>query len=196
MSSPIISYSGYLAEPYVHINAAAFGFEIIRRLANVKYKDCEGRQCAVPETYMPSFTGALSKIPTTFDKLKNMELLKDVYYKPVATNFTSIDSFAIIGDDVFAFQVTVGLKGKGITHSGLEALYELISKTYPNLNYHIVFVCPQGETNTNNFKAVKISAGGDIILKTFQSIPEDAKRFEGNQWVAEFVIKTSYEIGI
>jgi len=188
-------YRGYLSEPYVHINAAAFGFDLIRRLGNVKYADCKVRQYAVPDTYVQVFKGVSSKIETPFDNLKHIKLLKDVYYRPVTSNFESIDSFAIIGDDVFAFQVTVGLKGKGIKCAGLEALFVLISKTYPNLNYHIVFVCPKGESNTSKFKAVKISDGEDTF-KTFKSIPEDAKRFEGNQWVAEFVVKTSYDIGI
>jgi len=186
----------YLNHIYVHKIVAEFGFNNISRLVNVKYDDIDSnsflREYAKPDSYKLVYQGSTSKVLTKFSNISNLNILKGVYYQPIKNNLASIDSFIIVNDDVFACQVTVGEKEKGIKASGLTKFYEVINKIYPNLNYYIIFLCPDGDENKNNFKAVKI-AGGKAFYKLFRNIPVNVRKFEGNQWITEFGIKTSYE---
>ena len=68
----------------------------------------------------------------------------------------------------------------------------MVNKTFANMNYHLVFLCPAGEKNSINFKAVKIS-NGKKPYSLYNEIPENVQRFEGNQWIATIDIQTSYE---
>ena len=95
---------------------------------------------------------------------------------------------------MFACQVTVGDKKKGVKASGLQNLYEIVHKTFANMNYHIVFLCPAGGKNSKKFKALKIS-DGDETYALYKNIPENVRRFEGNQWISLIEIDPSYEKG-
>ena len=67
----------------------------------------------------------------------------------------------------------------------------MVNKTFANMNYHLVFLCPAGEKNSINFKAVKIS-NGKKSYALYKDIPENVQRFERNQWIAMIDIQTSY----
>ena len=182
-------YRGHLFEVHAHKAVAEHGLKNIRRLSNVEYNDTYSnsllRTHSLPDSYHVLFTGSISKEPTKFEDISTLPIVKNVYYQPYNANFASIDSFVIVDNDVLAFQVTVGSKKNGMKASGLGELYEIVNKTFPNLNYHIIFLCPAGDKNSKNFEAVKISSTGNKVYKNFASIPENAQRFEGNQWISE-----------
>ena len=182
-------YRGHLFEVHAHKAVAEHGLENIRRLRNAEYKDTKSnsllRTYCLPASYNLVFNGSISKAPTKFADLSSLVILKNVYCQPDKMDFASIDSFAIVDNDVLAFQVTVGSKKNGIKASGLGELYEAVNKTFPNLHYHIIFLCAAGEENSMNSEAVKISSTGNKIYKYFANIPENVRRFEGNQWISE-----------
>ena len=86
-------------------------------------------------------------MPIVFDDIATVKIEKEVYYQLKKRNVPSIDSFFIIDNDVFAFRICVGKKKKVVRASGLQKLYNIVSKTFANMNYHIVFLCPAGENN-------------------------------------------------
>ena len=178
-------YRGYVFEVHAHKAVAEHGLKNIRRLSNVTYSKSFLRTYSLPESYRLYFAGSASKSPTEFKDISTLKIVKNVYYQPYKANFASIDSFVIVDNDVLAFQVTVGSKKNGIKASGLGELYEIVNKTFPNLNYHLIFLCPAGDKNSINFEAVKISSTGKKVYKNFANIPENAQRFEGNQWISE-----------
>ena len=193
-----IEYGGTIFESQVHKFVAEFGLQKITRLDNVKYKydeiisNSSPRSFALPDDYELVCYSAASKIPTKFSNNAAVKIEKDVYYQPNKRNFPSIDSFLIKDNDVFAFQITVGGKKDGIKASGLQKLYEIVSNTFPNMSYHIVFLCPVGEKNPLDFKAVKILKKTKVYAH-YKDIPEEVQRFEGNQWFSIINLQTSYE---
>ena len=189
-------YRGNLFEPFVHKFVAEFGLPNIKRLSNAEYNDTDAnsllRSFALQDGYKLHCNGVASKIPAKFSEISDVKIEKEIYYQPNKRNFASIDSFFIKNNDVFAFQITVGTKKNGVKASGLQKLYDIVNKTFANMNYHIVFLCPAGEKNSINFKAVKIADVSGLYAK-YKDIPENAQRFEGNQWISMIDIRPSYE---
>ena len=73
-------YRGYLFEVQAHEVVAARGLSNITRLTNAKYED-KGfsdslRSYALPSTKTLSYEGSISKIPTIFDDLSTLKIVK------------------------------------------------------------------------------------------------------------------------
>ena len=187
--SDMQGYYEFIFEVHAYKAFAEDGLLNIRRLSSANYNDTFSKSLlqsySLPKSYDLFFTGSISKAPTRFKDIFTLEIVKHMYYQPNNMNFASIDSFVIVDNDVLAFQVTFDCKKNGIKASGLRELYETVNKTFPNLHYHIIFLCPTGDKSSKNFEAVKISSTGNNIYKNVANISKNAQRFEWTQWISE-----------
>lgn len=104
---------------------------------------------------------------------------KGVYFRPYSLTEASLDSFAIIGNRVFAFQVTVG-QNHAVKAKGLVALQKCVETNWPEerFEYHLVFICPKGKISTEQFTAQTITCTDKVEKKS-------GLLFKDNRWVAE-----------
>ncbi len=78
-----------------------------------------------------------------------------VYFKPVQTNFATMDSLLLLGDTLHFFQMTVSREGKTVSSDGLTTLYNRLGVTdrrYKHLQFY--FVVPP-----DAFKSFTLSRG-------------------------------------
>ena len=198
MDSNQLSYfksaSGVIFERLAHKSICESGLKNLRRIKLTSKQRSDKKTKEIWNSCVPFGVGddfdigSLSFSPSFPIYFSNFSSIKNVssgeYFQPFVGNFRSIDSFSIIGTNVFAFQCTIA-EAHPVLGSGLVNLVDFVEATFPFENlfkYHLVFVLPEGE-DTNKFKIQPI--------KDLDPIPDKLKPFVVNQWIAELKILSS-----
>ena len=176
--------AGVIFEHLAHVLVCSDGISHIRRLRSAEadiHKEIE---------YMPGSLSFIPKFPIKFSSLSSgTAYSKSQYYEPFSSTFKSIDSFSVIGSDVFAFQFTVGIS-HSIKGEGLEDLVNFVEEIFPlevsSLRYHLVFISPKNKASSQNFKMQKITYKNQT-----NGFPKKLLPFTVNQWIVELEILDS-----
>uniref|UniRef100_A0A6B2LC75 Uncharacterized protein n=1 Tax=Arcella intermedia TaxID=1963864 RepID=A0A6B2LC75_9EUKA len=120
----------------------------------------------------------------SFDKLEEIQLSEGTYYQPKFKNYPAIDSFCVVGNDIFLFQMTVSL-AHPVLHSDLENTIKFFLKLDEKLSFKLVFVVPEDKFSQFTKQHYIVKKGEQISQKSsiIQSIPQ-------------FVLKIPYITGI
>jgi hypothetical protein len=170
---------GVIFERLAHVLVCSDGISHIRRLRSAD-ADVHGES-----EYMPGKLNFIPKYPIKFSSLSSgTAYSKCQYFEPYSGTFKSIDSFSVIGADVFAFQFTVG-KSHSIKGEGLEDLVNFVEGKFPSevssLRYHLVFISPKGgKVSAQNFKMQQIT-----YKNRPDCFPKKLLPFTVNQWIVE-----------
>ena len=175
---------GVIFERLAHVLVCSDGISHIRRLRSADADVHEESE------YMPRKLNFIPKYPIKFSSLSSgTAYSKGQYFEPYSGTFKSIDSFSVIGADVFAFQFTVG-KSHPIKGEGLEDLVNFVEEKFPSevssLRYHLVFISPKGKPSTQNFKMQPITYKNQT-----DCFPKKLVPFTVNQWIVELEILDS-----
>jgi hypothetical protein len=198
MDSNQLSYfksaSGVIFERLAHKSICESGLKNLRRIKLTSKQRSDKKFKEIWDSCVPFGVGddfdigSLGFSPSFPIYFSNFSSIKNVssgeYFQPFVGNFRSIDSFSIIGTNVFAFQCTIA-EAHPVLGSGLVNLVDFVEATFPFENlfkYHLVFVLPEGE-DANKFKIQPI--------KDLDPIPDKLKPFVVNQWIAELKILSS-----
>jgi len=200
MDSNQLSYfksaAGVIFERLAHKSICESGLKNLRRIKlNSKQKlDKKAKDIwnsCVPFGVGDDFEiGSLSFSPSFPIYFSNFSSIKNIrhgeYFQPFVGNFRSIDSFSIIGTNVFAFQCTTA-EAHPVLESGLISLVNFAEESFPNrlLKYHLVFILPEGK-DAIRFKVQPIKCLDP------DCIPDKVKPFVVNQWIAELEILSSF----
>jgi hypothetical protein len=184
---------GNLFEAVAHGLICENGLPALMRLPTpaAKKSNKNGTAQWLNETLPESFTVSAVNFTNTFPQIVSnistlSTLTKGIYYQPEAQNQASFDSFSVIGNSVFAYQLTNAEKHP-VKAYGLIQLHELIDRCFSGevFQYHLVFVCPAGKVNTNQFKWQNIDLQGS-------SMPDSVIPFAVNQWIAKVEYLPTY----
>jgi len=199
MDSNQLSYfnsaAGVIFERLAHKSICESGLKNFRRLKLTSKQISDKNAKEIWNSYLPFGVGndfdigSLSFSPTFPIYFSNFSSIKNIssgeYFQPFVGNFQSIDSFSIIGTNVFAFQCTTA-EAHPVLGNGLINLVDFVEATFPcskNLfKYHLVFVLPEGK-GANKFKIQPI--------KDLDPIPDKVKPFVVNQWISELEVLSS-----